>query len=300
MLSRAAALSVFCVLLLAACAHGGASPAQAPSPAASPSPNPWAQVKSPSSGHQGPIGFYSAGCLDGASRLELTGRGYQVMRPSRNRNYGDAKLIQFIGSLSDQAFNEKIGVILVGDLAMPRGGPLPTGHASHQIGLDVDIWYLLDPRALERALSAVERETISAVSFVDLDSQKVKKDLWTSAHTHLLKLAATHPDVERIFVNAAIKRELCDTLPENDRAWLQKLRPWFGHDDHFHVRMKCPKGSTLCKAQESVPPGDGCVGNDLAWWFTDEAKAKEKAQPAEAAARKMPVLAPECAAVLGS
>ena len=37
-------------------------------------------------------------------------------------------------------------VFYVGDMAQPRGGPLPFGHASHQTGLDVDIWFTLTPR----------------------------------------------------------------------------------------------------------------------------------------------------------
>lgn len=265
---------------------------------ASPRPNPWANIKTPSHGSLGPIGSYSAGCNDGAKALDLNGPGFQVMRPSRNRFYGNTELVNYIKNLTDLTVVDKVGVLLIGDMSMPRGGPLPTGHMSHQIGLDVDIWYVLYPVAQQRPLTPEERETVSAVSFVNLEKQVLKEDLWTPAHESLLRLAATQPEVERIFVNPAIKRALCQKLPERDRAWLHRLRPWFGHDDHFHVRLKCPAGAELCKNQEPVAPGDGCVGDDLAWWFTQEARDKEKIQASQPPLRTMPVLPAACTALL--
>ena len=62
------------------------------------------------------------------------------MRLSRNRNWGHPKLVEFLERLS--AKGAKVGWpgLLVGDMAQPRGGPMLTGHASHQVGLDADIW----------------------------------------------------------------------------------------------------------------------------------------------------------------
>ena len=73
-----------------------------------------------------------------------------------------------------------------------------------------------------------------------------------------LKLAALSPEVERIFVNPAIKTYLCSALEESELTWLNKLRPWPGHHEHFHVRIRCPEGSPECVSQEAPPPGDGC------------------------------------------
>jgi penicillin-insensitive murein endopeptidase len=83
----------------------------------------------------------------------------------------------------------------------------------------------------------------------------------------LLYRAAKLPGVSRIFVAPGIKKSLCETH-WNDRSFLGRLRPWYGHDDHFHVRLTCPPGATQCVDQTPVPPGDGC-GKDLDYWFTD-------------------------------
>lgn len=211
------------------------------------------------------IGFYSKGCLAGAMALPVNGKTWQVMRLSRNRNWGHPDLIKFLERLSAKA-PAVAGWpgILVGDLAQPRGGPMLTGHASHQVGLDADIW--LTPMPI-RTLSAEERETISATQMVRSDRKDIDPAAWTPTHYRVVKAAADDPMVERVLVNAAIKKALCRDAG-NDRAWLQKVRPYWGHDYHMHIRIRCPKDSPDCKPQDPVSAGDGC-GKELDWWFRD-------------------------------
>jgi len=257
--------------------------------------NPWSKVTAPSSGKQASVGFYSAGCLGGARQMELDGRGYQTMRPSRHRNYGTDELIDFIARLTNATVDQKVGVLLIGDMSQPRGGPMPPpAHASHQIGLDVDIWYWLQPDAQYRPLTPEEREALSSISLVDLDKMKLKRDLWRPEHARMLQLASEQPDSERIFVNAVIKRELCETIPASKRGWLHKLRPWFGHDDHFHVRLRCPSSQPGCVTQDPVPAGDGC--NDLDWWFSPDAHQAELKAKVEI--QRMPTLPNLCHQIL--
>jgi penicillin-insensitive murein DD-endopeptidase len=211
------------------------------------------------------IGFYSRGCLAGGVALPVNGPAWQVMRLSRNRNWGHPELIRVLESLAKKA-RAQAGWpgLLVGDMSQPRGGPMLTGHASHQVGLDADIWLTPMP---DRELTRAEREDMSATNVVAADRRDVDPTLWTPAHVGVIKTAARMPQVERIFVNAAIKKALCrDNDP--DRAWHHKVRPYWGHDYHFHIRIRCPKDSPDCKPQPPVPPGDGC-GNDLNWWFQD-------------------------------
>jgi penicillin-insensitive murein endopeptidase len=154
--------------------------------------------------------------------------------------------------------------LLVGDLAQARGGPMLTGHASHQVGLDADVWLTPMPN---RELTRAEREEMSATNVVRPDKKDIDTSLWTPAHVGIIKTAAREPEVERIFVNAAIKKALCRDAG-NDRGWLQKVRPMWGHNYHFHIRMRCPGGSDDCKPQEPPGNGDGC-GSELDWWFRD-------------------------------
>jgi penicillin-insensitive murein endopeptidase len=225
------------------------------------------------------IGFYTRGCLAGAVALPVNGETWQVMRLSRNRSWGHPDLVAFLERLAAKV--PKISGwpgLLVGDMAQPRGGPMLTGHASHQIGLDADIWLTPMPK---RELSRVEREEMSATMVVRPDRKDVDPAVWTRDHLKVIEAAAEDPKVERIFVNAAIKKALCRGAG-SDRAWLQKVRPWWGHDYHFHVRIACPANNPDCREQESTSAGDGC-GHELDWWFSDAVlhppPPKEPAKP---------------------
>jgi penicillin-insensitive murein endopeptidase len=186
------------------------------------------------------------------------------MRLSRNRNWGHPKLVAFLERLADKAKKVGWNGLLVGDMSQPRGGPMLTGHTSHQIGLDADIWLTPMP---DRKLSREEREFMSATMAVREDRRDVDPNVWTHAHTELIRVAAEDPAVERIFVNAAIKKALCREAG-SDRAWLAKVRPWRGHDYHFHVRIFCPPDSPQCEPQPPPESGEGC-GHDLDPWFTE-------------------------------
>jgi penicillin-insensitive murein DD-endopeptidase len=221
----------------------------------------FARKTTPAPGPSRPIGAYANGCLAGAQSLPITGPTWQVMRLSRNRNWGTPRLVQFLERLGDNAKKVGWNGLLIGDMAQPRGGPMSSGHASHQIGLDVDIWFTPMPG---HVLSREERETDSAVNVVAPDGLDVEK-VWTHAHMEVVKAAAEDPDVTRIFVNAAIKKKMCSEAG-TDRAWLAKVRPWWGHAEHFHVRLACPPEARECKSQRPVPPGDGC-GHALDFWF---------------------------------
>ena len=255
----------------------------------------WAKVSTPNNSPKGAqsIGTYTNGCLSGAAALPLNGEGYQVMRLSRNRYYGHPNLIQFIQNLGHMADSQKLGALLIGDLGQVRGGPTLSGHKSHQTGLDVDIWFLLSDIASQRLLTADERETWNANSLVDLNTDTINRKLWSPAHIQILKNAALQPEVERIFVNPSIKRELCAQKTPQD-AWIRKIRPWWKHDDHFHVRLKCPENNPWCEKQDPLPAGDGCDAS-LAWWFSAEAKnPAPKVQPPAPA----PVLPELCEQIL--
>jgi penicillin-insensitive murein endopeptidase len=210
------------------------------------------------------FGFYNRGCLAGGEALPVNGPTWQVMRLSRNRNWGHPALIRFLERLSGKAAKLGWPGLLVGDMSQPRGGPMLTGHASHQVGLDADIWLTPMP---DRELTREEREEMSATMAVVPSRLDVDPKVWTPAHGALIKAAAEDPKVQRVFVNAAIKKALCREA-DGDRDWLNKVRPYWGHDYHFHVRLVCPSDSPNCKPQDPVPPGDGC-GKDLDWWFRD-------------------------------
>jgi penicillin-insensitive murein DD-endopeptidase len=231
----------------------------------------WSQAHSPAAGPALSIGSYSGGCVQGARELPLPAQGgrYTVMRPERRRVFGHPQLIDFIVQLSARLEQKQLGPLAVGDLGQARGGPAPNGHASHQTGLDVDLWY-------EPGTPGAEQH-----SMVDLEGQR-PSSYWSERIPALLELAASDPHVARIFVNAVVKQQLCQaraapgTSPApQERAWLGKLRPWWGHNEHFHVRLECPSDSPECQSQPPLPAGDGC--EELEWWLSPEtAKDRNK------------------------
>jgi penicillin-insensitive murein DD-endopeptidase len=212
------------------------------------------------------IGFYAKGCIAGAEALPINGESWQVMRLSRNRNWAHPDLVALLKRLADKAHKDAGWPgILVGDMSQPRGGPMLTGHASHQVGLDADIWLTPMPN---RQLSRNEREEMSAIMMVRADRLDVDPNAWTPNHLAVIRAAAQEPSVQRIFVNAAIKKALCREA-KGDRNWLSKVRPMYGHDYHFHLRIKCPPGSSECESQPEPSADEGCSAGDLAYWFKD-------------------------------
>ncbi|MGC1862542.1 MAG: penicillin-insensitive murein endopeptidase [Methylocystis sp.] len=265
-----------------------------PADPATPAKELFGRARDPAPTESEPVGFYSKGCLAGGEELPVNGPNWQVMRLSRNRNWGHPALIAFLQRFAPAAA-EASGWpgILIGDMSQPRGGPMLTGHASHQIGLDADIWLTPMPA---RELGRAEREEMSATNMVREDGLDVIPGLWTPSHLAVVRAAAQDPAVQRIFVNAAIKRAMCRVAA--GEPWMRKVRPYYSHNYHFHVRLYCPRGAESCRDQDPTPTGDGCDAS-LAWWFSDEVlhpKPSTKTWPP----MTMSALPSECRAVLNA
>jgi penicillin-insensitive murein endopeptidase len=246
------------------------------------------------------FGFYAHGCIAGAEALPINGDTWQVMRLSRNRFYAHPEMVALLKRLSEKAHKDAGWPgILVGDMSQPRGGPMFTGHASHQVGLDADIWLTPMPN---RTLSRNEREEMSAVMMVRNDRLDVDTKVFTSGHLAVIRDAALEPTVQRIFVNAAIKKALCREA-KGDRHWLSKVRPMYGHDYHFHVRIKCPPGSgPECESQPDPAESEGCSTGDLEFWFKDSVLHPKppKEPPKPKPPMTMAALPAACKAVLAA
>lgn len=267
----------------AATPAGGTKPdaskpaAKKPAPKGPPAKELFGAVTTPAPLAARAIGSYARGCLAGGISLPINGPDWQVMRLSRNRNWGHPRLLNLLEKLaSDARALDGWPGLLVGDMAQPRGGPMITGHASHQIGLDADIWLTPMP---DHILTPQEREDMVATSMLK-DPFTVDMTKWTPLHTKLIKRAASYPEVARIFVHPAIKKVLCEQAG-TDRAWLAKVRPWWGHYYHFHIRVTCPPDVAGCENQPPVKDDDGC-GKELDNWFAVLRRAEIAASRAPA------------------
>lgn len=252
----------------------------------------WAAIKAPSAGEPLIYGTYQAGCIAGAKTLPLSGPGFYVIHRARERYYGHPTMIDYLLQLGSKIHKKKYPTMMIGDISLPRGGPFLSGHASHQVGLDVDI----------NLTSAIElpadSEAWLSPSYVN--DRKVLLPEWGIQQVQLVELAADSEVVNRIFVAPAIKKYFCENF--NGKPWLHKLRSWWGHDDHIHVRLSCPADGTECKAQAPLDPtNDGC-GTDLAWWYSAEADSIAKQMESvetsvEPEPKIFPILPQQCEAL---
>jgi penicillin-insensitive murein DD-endopeptidase len=235
-------------------------------------------------------GGANGGCIAGAVSLPPQGDGYETIHGTISHFWGAPVTIQGIEILGREARENGLPPLLIEDISRPRGGPMPGGHAAHQVGLDVDVALDMHMRGY---LSEELRESIQIASLVRPDYRDIEPSMWGEAVERLLRLGATLPGVDRVLVNAAIKQQLCRTVT-GDRSWLRFIRPWYGHAAHMHVAFRCPPGQGDCVAKAPPPPGDGCDAS-LQWWFDQLGKPAPPPGPP----RPKPRLPEACYAMFG-
>jgi len=267
-------------------------PLKNPADVKTPAKEVFARKTEPLPGEARSIGYYTDGCLAGAVALPINGKTWQVMRLSRNRNWGHPNLIRVLEKLSNQAPSIGWSGFLIGDMAQPRGGPMLNGHWSHQVGLDADVWLTPMP---DHEFTPAEREQMLATNVVNDTWTDVRPKVWSQTYVALYKMVAQEPEVERVLANPAIKKALCRDV-EGDRSWLHKIRPVPGHNYHFHVRIGCPKDSPQCRSQPPTPADEGC-GAELDAWFK-----RPRGEPAVTARKPLPLsaLPPECRKIVAA
>ncbi|PIR37353.1 MAG: penicillin-insensitive murein endopeptidase [Alphaproteobacteria bacterium CG11_big_fil_rev_8_21_14_0_20_39_49] len=246
----------------------------------------WEKAKMPTSKEPKVYGGYTGGCIDGALRLPEFGTGYIAANAKNNRLYGHPDLIQVIEDLAKEMNGKYNTTLLIGDLSQARGGPAPldtSAHRSHQTGLDVDIWY----RNLSK--EKIEEDDIYPHTVLSFFKDKLNKKYWGDSQIKMLEYAAKNDDVERILVNPVVKKAMCEKF--GNEPWIHKLRPWWGHDKHFHLRLKCPKNDSTCSKQDPVPDENSC-SEPLNWWFSDEANNMGKSN--KSTKRQYPNLPQQC------
>ncbi len=205
------------------------------------------------------IGAVDHGCLAGGEALPLAGPGYEVVRPERKRYFGHPEMIDFLEALARRAQAAGLPLLYIGDIAQPQGGPMPdSAHHSHQTGLDADLWFTFGPHYSPTAAhqTAPDPRSMLETGHAQIDPARFGRDQMT-----LLRFALSDPRVDRIYVDPAIKLALCRGKADANyfgTDWLRRLLPWPKHDDHFHVRLRCPEDSPNCEPQADVPQGDGC------------------------------------------
>ncbi len=237
------------------------------------------------------VGGPSGGCIAGAVELPPVGQNYVTIRMSHSHYWGHPDTIASLQTLAIRAQQAGIPTLYMNDISRPRGGPTAGVHASHMLGLDADVWLDVRPKP---PLGAAGREGVEVESLVTADGRGIEPGRWSPLHTTLLRLATGLPNADRVLINPAIKRQLCQTVT-GDRSWLQRVRPWYGHAAHMHIHFRCPANQPECTDQAPPPAGDGCDAT-LQWWFDQLDAPARPAGPVTP--RAPPRLPAACAAIM--
>lgn len=234
-------------------------------------------------------GSYNMGCLEGAQELPLEGDHYVTQQWGAGRNFAHPDLIDYIKKLTAKAKAAGLPALVIGDLSRIHGGPyVRSNHSSHMVGLDVDIPFGFAADVSKRARTTPD-------NFYLVKNGRLT-DNFDAQRATLIYLAAQDDRVERIFVSPRIKEGMCHLYEsKGDDAWLRRLRPWFGHRAHMHVRLSCPVDSPYCKSQVAVPEGTGCGAELQSWFMPPDPRVK----PASPVQREKPQMPEQCRLLLG-
>jgi penicillin-insensitive murein endopeptidase len=202
------------------------------------------------------VGYPNDGSIVRAKRLRASPH-LVILEKSKERVYGYPSLVLMLQRSAKQIAKAFKGAkLVVGDLSAKDGGPL-SGHHSHQSGRDADIaFYARDPRG----------RVVQPKKFVAYGADGKAKDKSGLVFDDALNWALVESfakdhraGLAYIFISKPLKARLlayANRHPKH-RKNVEKVQALFvqpdgaePHDDHFHVRIRCPKGQEdVCKEQ---------------------------------------------------
>ncbi len=147
----------------------------------------------------------------------------------------------------------------VGDQSKSEGGKLAR-HETHQNGLDADIAYL-STQPKESGHRSKAKHNRFREKFVKDGKLTAGFDL--PKNYTLLRYIVKTQDVSQIFLGCKVKEALLgfyppDESPEERTLLFSKLIAYPHHDDHFHLRLKCPIDNPECKNDPRKWKDVGC------------------------------------------
>jgi murein endopeptidase len=189
-----------------------------PAPTATPTP---AATPDPPARPSRAVGLPWSGRLVRGRQLPAGGAGYATWDPIRKRvgnrgwrRWGTGRLLATVERVlaAYARRHPDAPPVLVGDLSRPRGGDFGPrfggiGHASHQNGLDADVYYPRHDRRLRRARRPDQVDRAAAQELVD---------------------AFVREGAEYVFVGPSLDL----------RGPGKVVQPLINHDDHLHVRLR--------------------------------------------------------------
>ena len=206
-----------------------------------------------------PIGTPNNGSLEGAECLPQEGEGYMQLYRNMQRIWGTMPMIDMIQKSAADVARKYPGRdrLQVEDISAQSGGDID-GHGSHENGQDVDLGFYKadgvehDPRAKNQYYA--DPMVVNG---------KVSPNFDVERNWELMKALHRHGNVQKIFVDQVLKRELCRHARSKGEfsmniQVLRSLRHETNHQDHMHVRLRCPPRAKNCSNLGEPPAGSGC------------------------------------------
>lgn len=194
------------------------------------------------------VGSPDQGKLVGGKKLEASSSVHTV----GSHRFGLPELVDMLTRSAARVAKRHPGSVLnVGDLSK-RGGGDVDGHRSHESGRDADVgFYLLKagkpfvaPRfaAIDEAGAAVG---FPGVRFDDARNWSLVEAWLTDPAANVLQVFVSNPVRKRLLDQAA-RAGASSALKDRAAEVLRQPSRGLPHDNHFHVRIACPKGNGDC------------------------------------------------------
>lgn len=203
------------------------------------------------------IGLPNSGSMVKASNLkEIVTAGalpVSFVHPYRKRYYGSFEMMETLIKLASASkAMPRAANLWVGDVSNKNGKRITdSGHKSHQNGLDVDIGY-----AMTRGQTGGFVDIVTGKGGLIADHQM--SETWGQ-----FKAVWDMKVTDRIFIGAVVKRHVCKHAKKEGEyekygQLLRHMRPTPGHDNHYHLRIKCTPNQPRCRMIGPPPTGTGC------------------------------------------
>ncbi|MBT8494433.1 MAG: penicillin-insensitive murein endopeptidase [Deltaproteobacteria bacterium] len=195
------------------------------------------------------IGRPQSGRLAKATRLPRSNAYYRRRLP---RTYGTNYTVNHVVRVTQQVRSRypRVHKLAVGDISAKKGGPI-TEHVSHQTGRDIDLgfYFKRKPKGYPKAFVRARKNNLHFKANWKLLTALAKtNDLDGGVRVMYISYNVQKMLYDLARKNGVSKKELSKMLqyPRGKSALAGMIRHEPGHDDHVHVRFKCPDDDPKC------------------------------------------------------
>jgi penicillin-insensitive murein DD-endopeptidase len=192
-----------------------------------------------------PTGHPNKGTLQSGENLYKVIKDHPDILESRSPEefqYGTSQMADTLLSIGTWAKEFKRVPVWVGDVSKKEGGQLAQ-HQTHQRGLDADVAYLVKKHKLSGHRSNKFHDRFTEQFGMN---GKLEENFDLESNYKLFGRILNDPGAMKIFVGCEIYEALEAYDKTRPHSIMQHIYAQKGHEDHFHIRLKCPSDVSDC------------------------------------------------------